>query len=298
MFQEPEYALKQQNPARYLGYRVFSRWVASDQTYFIVRKFPTLNVRVALVLQDRIVQLEDELNKLDQDWSNEYFQYEDPKRPDADPNLIHNGTFREDESTHRVELIDKIADALERYNRFVNSYAQLARQPPARKDDIDNVAAWFENHIGAIAIPERDYITHLEELIAVQPKDRSWFRGILEMTRFLKMPWMRHFFTRIPLDNKIIYDGRGYWQNDRNVEKFSSWVIAVVGLGMLVGPIWILAFVADSAKRLGVITGFIALFFILVAVATTAKVSEALASAAAYSAVLMVFMQIGAIKAH
>ncbi|KAF2814458.1 uncharacterized protein BDZ99DRAFT_237951 [Mytilinidion resinicola] len=118
------------------------------------------------------------------------------------------------------------------------------------------------------------------------------------MTRFLKIPWLKPCFLRTPLDDKIINDGRGYWQNDRNLEAFSFWVIAFVGLGMLVGPIWILAFIVDPLKRLGVITGFIALFFILVAVATTAKVSEALASAAAYSAVLMVFMQIGTIRAH
>lgn len=43
---------------------------------------------------------------------------------------------------------------------------------------------------------------------------------------------------------------------------------------------------------MGIITGFIVIFYLLVVVATTAKLFESLAAVAAYSAVLMVFMQI------
>lgn len=84
---------------------------------------------------------------------------------------------------------------------------------------------------------ESQYITPYEELILVQPKTRSWFRGVLEMTRFLKLPGIKHFFTRKPYDYAIINDGRGYWQNDPRVEKLSKTVIVIVGLGMLVGPL-------------------------------------------------------------
>ena len=175
----------------------------------------------------------------------------------------------------------------------MNEYLQLARQPPARTDDITNVESWLINHPGAIAFPEWQYIKHKEELIAVQPKVRSWFRGILEMTRFLKIPCIKPCFTRKPYDYNVINDGQGIWQNDKKVEGCSTLTIAVVGLGMLVGPLWWLNFVEAQEIRLGIITGFIALFFVLVAVATTARVADALAAAAAYSAVLMVFMQLG-----
>jgi hypothetical protein len=180
----------------------------------------------------------------------------------------------------------------------VNEYAQLARQPKARSDDIRNVEAWLlNNHIGAIDAPERKYVTNHEDLIAVQPKVRSWFRDVLEMTYFLKfmnhIPGLRYCFTRKPEDFDIISDGKGYWQHDRRVESFSTFTISIAGMGMLVGPLWWLNFVAQQEKRLGIITGFIVVFFVLVLVATTAKVSDALAAAAAYSAVLMVFLQLG-----
>jgi hypothetical protein len=80
------------------------------------------------------------------------------------------------------------------------------------------------------------------------------------------------------------------WPNDKRVEKLSSGFISLAGLAMLIGPLWILAYVHHTAIRLGVISGFIVVF-VAVAVATTARVFETLAAAAAYSAVLMMFLQ-------
>jgi hypothetical protein len=69
---------------------------------------------------------------------------------------------------------------------------------------------------------------------------------------------------------------------------------------MLVGPLWILAFVDGMVKRLAIITGFIAFFFVLAAIAinaaaTNAGLLNALATAAAYSGVFMVFLQVVAV---
>lgn len=60
---------------------------------------------------------------------------------------------------------------------------------------------------------------------------------------------------------------------------------------MLVGPMWWLTFLTDNVKAsLGVVTGFILLFTVVLASATSAKPFEVLAATAAYSAVLMVFL--------
>jgi hypothetical protein len=49
---------EQKLPWKYIGHKVFSRWIASDQTFFVMRRFGALNARVALSLQDEIVELE------------------------------------------------------------------------------------------------------------------------------------------------------------------------------------------------------------------------------------------------
>jgi hypothetical protein len=90
-------------PWRYLGYRGFSTFVASDDDFFILRRFGTLHARVLLALQDRITVLESNLRAID----------EDASRHDDDYN---NGTFREDRFQDRVLIIDEIQKQLGQYS--------------------------------------------------------------------------------------------------------------------------------------------------------------------------------------
>jgi len=99
--------------------------------------------------------------------------------------------------------------------------------------------------------------------------------------------------TRKPCDPLIHARAKdSTWHNDKRVERLSATMIGLVGLTMLIGPIWILDKVSADNIRLGIISAFIVVFYILVGIATTAKIFESLAAVAAYSAVLMVFMQI------
>ena len=87
------------------------------------------------------------------------------------------------------------------------------------------------------------------------------------------------------------------YSKDRFFEKIIAVFTIVVGLVMLICPLWVLQHLAtDSSNlevRLGVVTGFIVLFTILTSLFTVAKAHEVLAATAAYGAVLMVFMQFG-----
>ena len=87
------------------------------------------------------------------------------------------------------------------------------------------------------------------------------------------------------------------YNKDRLFEKIMTVFTIIVGLGMLIGPLWLLQHLSTEPSnlqvRLGVITGFIALFTILTSLFTVAKAFEVLAATAAYGAVLMVFMQFG-----
>lgn len=183
-------------------------------------------------------------------------------------------------------------------------------RPPVRDEDIGNVKRWLAplipetikdlesnplKYLAPIDELETAFVDHHDDLIAVQPKTRSWFRDVLERTFILRMPLLRRYFERVPEEYRAINTNtQTIWQNDGRIEKVSGTTIAIVGLGMLVGPLWVLEVFnqSDNKIRLGIITGFIMLFFVLVAVATTARVFDALAAAAAYSAVLMVFLQL------
>lgn len=74
----------------------------------------------------------------------------------------------------------------------------------------------------------------------------------------------------------------------------------LVGIGMLIGPLWWLqrlsSHEASLEALLGVITAFLILFAILISLLASPRPFEVLAATAAYGAVLMVYMQLGSPK--
>jgi hypothetical protein len=83
-------------PWKYIGYRVFSKWMASDQSFFIARRFGALHTRAVLSMQDELVRLEEELDSMDKDYS----------RKDV-PDAVTNGSFRRDPFEDRRNLVQK-----------------------------------------------------------------------------------------------------------------------------------------------------------------------------------------------
>ena len=80
------------------------------------------------------------------------------------------------------------------------------------------------------------------------------------------------------------------------MDKFVTCIIIALGLGMLIGPLWLLQHFttgqSDLHLRLTIITVFLVAFTLLLTLITVAKPFETLAATAAYGAVLMVFMQL------
>jgi hypothetical protein len=56
---EPTKVEIKKQPWKYVGYKSYASWVASSDSFFHVRKFAALNVRVILALQDEISVLEE-----------------------------------------------------------------------------------------------------------------------------------------------------------------------------------------------------------------------------------------------
>ncbi|KAK2764274.1 hypothetical protein FQN54_008966 [Arachnomyces sp. PD_36] len=88
-------------PWKYIGYRGFSTFLASDSDFCHFRHFETLNTRVILALQDQLAELEETLDEMD----NSYSRREAPD--------VNNGSFRNDTQQDRVALIWEIREKLE-----------------------------------------------------------------------------------------------------------------------------------------------------------------------------------------
>ena len=78
------------------------KWTASDDDFFVLRRFGELSARVLLRLQNRIVMLEEDLQAWD--------RYCVEKGLD-------NGTFREDPIWERRQVLDELTWRLEQYRK-------------------------------------------------------------------------------------------------------------------------------------------------------------------------------------
>lgn len=95
----------QAQPWKYLGYRAFCEWSASDNDLFVLRRFTALNTRVILKMQDEIAQLEEELTEID----DQNAQVHIPP--------VNNGSFRNEVVRRREEIIEEARVKLREYSR-------------------------------------------------------------------------------------------------------------------------------------------------------------------------------------
>src|SRR4051812_48737888 len=95
----------EKKPWKYIGYRGYADFIASENDFYIVRRFAALNTRAALALQDKVSVLEEQLEDLDRSFG---------RRDAVD---IHNGSFRDDQEGRSV-LMGEIIEALTKYSSF------------------------------------------------------------------------------------------------------------------------------------------------------------------------------------
>ncbi|PYH42969.1 uncharacterized protein BP01DRAFT_384919 [Aspergillus saccharolyticus JOP 1030-1] len=253
-----------QKPWKYLGYHVYSTFLSSDRDFCNFRRFDRLNVRVLLLMQDEIVQLEEELDEIDRYYS---------QREVADEN---NGSLRHD---------------TRKEHRFILQYMKILNRAATADRDRESLRNWLHNYKGAIWEKEQQYIEKVD-LIPLVPKDRSPLRRIFERSsRFrLSRIWRR---GPAPSTLPLHVRERIHLYSDKSIDFFVNLTTTVVGLAMLIAPLWILAYTTGPATKLAVITVFTLAFLALVSLGTTARPYEAIGATAAYSAIVMVFLQLG-----
>lgn len=160
-------------------------------------------------------------------------------------------------------------------------YSTIRAWPTAPENNIQSVGNWLHNTKGAIHDEEAAYIKRSNDLIALAPKTKSPLRRLFERSSFFHSvkAWKKK--PPQPMDIVSPYSEFVYYIDDARVESFVRVFLTVLGMVMLIAPLWILAVTHGRIPRLGVITSFIVLFLGLVAFTTTARPFESLAATAA-----------------
>ncbi|KAK7983328.1 Glycoside hydrolase- family 43 [Apiospora arundinis] len=282
-FVEPTDEDIQIKPWKYVGYRGYSKFLASDDDLLIFRRFSVLNTRTLLLLQDQICELEQELLEVDRIYGSK--NSED----------YNNGTFRDD-LEDRTELLGKITSTISQYNALLLQQSALRNHPNAPQRDIKNINRWHYNHgWKAIDKEETQYLQRTDDLVSITQKEKTPLRQFIDKSRRLRTLriWQQPGNNNTNEGPQHDRDQDVSYYSDKRIDTFTSLTIVFIGIAMLLTPIWILQSLQAPTTKLVVITIFILAFLITLSYAMVTKPFEALGATAAYAAVLMVFLQVG-----
>jgi hypothetical protein len=157
---------------------------------------------------------------------------------------------------------------------MVIQHSNLRSRPRVPEKDVASLSNWFHNHQNAILDEETQFISHRKDLIALVPKVKTPLRRLLERSSHFRL-------TRLWRKKRLLKDESVHYSSDQRIDQFVSAVIILLGVAMLIAPLWILAFVRYTVGRLAVITTFVVVFLCLISVTTVARPFESLAAAAA-----------------
>lgn len=159
--------------------------------------------------------------------------------------------------------------------------------PTAQKHHRQNLKRWFEAYPEAIQVSEQHFREerHEGDLFPIVMKEKSPLRLFLG-----RIGWLRSLFDSSGKPGQVISPLSKY-TSEAGLDQFTNFSILIVGLGLLFAPMWILNYLVDDERRLGVITGFVTAFTFLTWSAAGQRPFEVMAATAAYAAVLMVYQQ-------
>jgi hypothetical protein len=279
---------------KYEGYDALSKWMASENDFFLFRRFESLNAETILYLQYRITQLEERLKTIHNN-----IKDSDVRENRLNSSFSWDAQYQQDRSQTMTELsylllhYSKSSGSIDWnicltiQDQYIEAFSKIRARPRAEQRQIDNLVNWLKR--GAITEDETHFANHKSDLISIHARSRPPLGRWLEACQ--KLQDLKIFKAKSIKGLHIESDTTSY-SSDKMFERFTTLGIIFTGLVMLLAPMWWLECVEDRRSRLKIITGFVIVFILAMTTATINKPFEVVAATAAYAAVLMVFMQI------
>ncbi|RFU34107.1 hypothetical protein B7463_g2216, partial [Scytalidium lignicola] len=258
------------------GYPNLAAFLDSDENFMLYRRFGYIQARLLLSKQDQLRALEEDLDKVDKD--------------DDDVFLVSRDRD-EKANTKRYQLLQQIETIAELLSIAQNLAAMS--KPAAR--DYESVKNFFDNK--APVCEEEEYIRFKEDMITLKPgRENAWLDAAIEKA-LQKCPYtsIQNLFSSPELRDKADKETNLYSKS--RIDAVVTCINALVILLLLVVPIytlWHLSKEIDDATTtaltIGVLLICTLIFSAVLSLFTKARRHEILAAAAAYCAVLVVFM--------
>ncbi|KAK4447108.1 hypothetical protein QBC34DRAFT_427655 [Podospora aff. communis PSN243] len=265
---------------KYIGYKELARYMAADDDFLALRRFDKAHCRLLLMLQAQVAEIEEELDLLNESLS---------QRQAKD---VDNGSVRHD-TPERKEVLGRLHRKIREYDELLCRYANMKARPQAPRKTVKNIKTWLQRNMSPIA-PEEAKAFDAQDLMSLARSQKSAVRHLTEQYLLAPTHGLFGLLAKRQQQRPDDHVFQGTLQgSDDQLDFVTSVIIFVSATAMLIAPLWILTTVHTLQEKLAVITAFLVAFLAILTWGTISRAFEILAATAGYSAVLVVFLQIG-----
>ncbi|KAF1986968.1 hypothetical protein K402DRAFT_331180, partial [Aulographum hederae CBS 113979] len=263
-----------------LGYPRLAAFLDSDDNFAVYRRFGYVQARLLLEKQDEMRRLEDRLIDMD-----EQDKATNSKR------LVTR------EFEPQRELLQTLEQRFLEYGKLLRTAQQLMSFHKPAAFDFTSVSNFMKDKRPVIA-EEADWICCKEDLVALRPgREHAWLdAGIERLLRRTHCRVIEAIFCSKDSKEKSEDPSAVYYDRTR-IDRLVVCIITFMILVLLVVPIYILYHLVNdiaSARAYGICIGVLLIFTLafsaVLSLFTRARRHEILGAAAAYCAVLVVFL--------
>jgi len=236
-----------------LGYPRVSRFLDSDDSFMIYRRFGTLQARLLLRKQDQLRKLEDQLKAMDafDDESEAGRQCLASRMKDEAMQPEYEGGETRDQLLDRIEK-----KHLEYGQLLMQAQALVSMNKPASRDQRSVVRfldmSWTEfdgQERKNLAKPDNRFIYEREDLVSLKTgRENAWLDAMIERAmKYLHCRPIEWAFCNEETRRKT-HDGRIHYYARERVNTFVTFIITALILLLLVVPIWVLFYISANPK--------------------------------------------------
>ena len=199
----------------------------------VFRRFGFLRCRLLLNQQDVLRDLELRLDKIDQS---------DARDTDGQHRLCCRALDEVQSRPPRKQVFVQMLKELKVYDDLLSASRELLQQESPQRDNQSSIANFIWND-GRLSVPDRDYITHEDDLVALGgDKEYSWVHVLVgdTFTRASRQ-WSKKLFQNDiqaakSSDQQLAVN---LYSNPR-IDRIVALLFTILIIGLIMGPVFVL----------------------------------------------------------
>ncbi|KAF2640119.1 hypothetical protein P280DRAFT_498897 [Massarina eburnea CBS 473.64] len=267
------------------GYPNLAAFLDSDESFMVYRRFGFIQARLLLEKQDELRELEEALDRLDK------------KEEKADFRRPMTRDMKKEHLKPRTQLLEILETKFTAYANLVCAAQKMASLNRPSKEDLVSVQNYMANNKPLITKAEAAWKDLEEDVITLRGgREHAWLDSTIErLLKFFHCRLLERLFGDERTQQKSC--GNAVYYSHTQIARLANCIITCMVLILLVVPIYVLYHLINDihterayAVCIGVLCVSTLAFSAVLSLFTRAKRHEILAAAAAYCAVLVVFL--------